>query len=176
MVAAVSRSRRLPAVPSRHGAARLGSPGSPRCWFCCPLGKEWEARGGGREAAATRRDLGLRGDYREGRSCVSAVPGSPGPLCHGPAKRSHAKPLTSPSAPARPRRDCHPQSHRGPAAPQNRVWAHSTHGRDHVVLFACDSPSLSPLPLLFPHQTEINPPSSTVLTPRCVWWMRRLRV
>lgn len=93
--------------------------------FSVPLGKSGRAR---EYTAATLWDLGLRGDYQEGWSCVCAVPGSPGRLCHGLtllSKEPHTKPLSFPAAPAHPTDMVTLQGHLCP-----KPWPHVEHHSD----------------------------------------------
>lgn len=124
--------------------AQLLAPGLLPAGFSIPSGKSGRAKEEAGRLQLRRRDLGLRGDYQEGWSCVWAVPGSPGPFCHGltpSSKALHAKPLTFPPRQPSPGETVTPQSHRfpGPAPPWSRLEAQSARGKDHVGLFARNS-------------------------------------
>lgn len=116
----MSSSRRIPALSLCHYSLSSAPPApgaAAACWFFYSLREEWEGRGGGRAAAAPRWDLGPRGDYPWGWSCVCAVPASPGPFRHGltpGSQRTPGKASYLPTAPARPRSDCHLRRHRVP--------------------------------------------------------------
>lgn len=128
----MSSSRRIPAL-SLHHYSLSSAPPAPRaaaaCWFFYSLWEEWEGRGGGRAGAAPRWDLGPRGDYPQGWSCVCAVPASPGPFRHGltpGSQRTPGKASYLPRAPARPRSDCHLRRHPIPSCSsrgQGSCWA-----------------------------------------------------
>lgn len=143
----------------------LSSSSSQRC--CCllvflfPPGRVG-GQGGSRVAAAPHWDLGPRGDYPQGWSCVCAVPASPGPFRHGltpGSQRTPGKASYLPAAPARPRSDCHLRRHLIPKPLLLRPGAPP--GRDHAGLFQ------GVLPL--PQQIRVGKGLSSIKPWKWIW-------